>query len=132
MADTARRGVAQKQHGRLGSRIVPAIPYRLYRAQPSARPITPEESNKGTVTQQSEPQPEPHTVTEKQPDSRPEEEAHQVDTADTPPTPDSQPSDAEKRETDEPVITNVSFKSQEEEDTATGDARGGYSQNTPP
>ncbi|KAG9379319.1 hypothetical protein A1F94_009675 [Pyrenophora tritici-repentis] len=121
MADTARRGIAQK-HGRPGSRIVPAIPYRLYKAQPSARPITPEESNKGTVTQQPESQPEsqpePHPVAEQQSEEQPEE--HHVGAADTPPTPDSRASEAGKRETDESVVASVPSKS-EEEDTAAAD-----------
>jgi len=127
MADTARRGVAQKQHGRPGSRIVPAIPYRLYKAQPAARPITPDESNKGTVTQQPELQPEPQTVTEKQPGERPEE--HQVGAAETPLTPDSRASEAGKQEADEAVLASVSSKPLEA-DTATVDTHGGSSQQT--
>jgi hypothetical protein len=108
MADTA---VAHKQRQgrRPGSRIVPAIPYRLSRAQPAARPIAPEESSKGTVTQQPEPQPEPQTVEEKQP-----EEAQGV--AETPLTPDSRTSGAEKSEADAeaPVLADSPAKSQED------------------
>ncbi|KAH8732193.1 hypothetical protein GQ44DRAFT_754752 [Phaeosphaeriaceae sp. PMI808] len=50
VANTAAQS-AQRHVRRPLSRIVPAIPHRLSRNISSARPITPEESNKGTVTQ---------------------------------------------------------------------------------
>jgi hypothetical protein len=123
MADTA---VAQKQRQgrRPGSRIVPAIPYRLSRAQPAARPITPEESNKGTVTQQPERQPEPQTVQEKQPDEG--VETQQVGVAETPLTPDSRTSDGRESEEDAPVLADSPPKSQEDP-VAPADAQGMYS-----
>ncbi|CAN9324126.1 unnamed protein product [Alternaria alternata] len=97
MADTAARpGFAQKQHRRPGSRIVPAIPYRLSKSQSSARPITPEGSHKGAAAQLSEPQPEPQRVPEK----RIEEHAEQkhAEPVQAPLTPESDVSGVDKGE----------------------------------
>jgi hypothetical protein len=124
MADTAGFAQKQRQGRRPGSRIVPAIPYRLSRAQPAARPITPEESNKGTVTRQPELQPEPQTVEEKQPDEV--GEAQQGGVADTPLTPDSRTSGAEKSEAEAPVLADSPSKS-EEDPIAPADDEGMYS-----
>lgn len=53
---------AQKQTRRMVPRIVPAIPLRLSRAPPAARPITPEESIRGTVVTPQEPESAPPVV----------------------------------------------------------------------
>ena len=92
MADTAGFAQKQRQGRRPGSRIVPAIPYRLSRPQPAARPITPEASSKGTAAQQPELQPEPQTVEEKQPGEA--GEAQQGAVAEAPLTPESKSSGA--------------------------------------
>ena len=86
MANPSRPHSAQTHHRRPGSRIVPAIPYRLSKAQPSARPITPEESNKGT------PAPPADLQLEQQHQSDVRSERQQAAIADTPPTPDSRAS----------------------------------------
>lgn len=99
-ADTAPS--SQKQARRPVPRIVPAIPHRLARAPPPARPITPEESNKGAVTQQDA-EPEPKAVAEeKQAEGHPEEQ--QAGAVQTPLTPDSRVSVGEKNGEDTPVL----------------------------
>jgi hypothetical protein len=85
---------AQRQARRPLSRIVPAIPHRLSRSRniPSARPITPDESNKGTVPQ-SEPEPQP--VVDEKPAT---EQLPQPSDAEAPLTPDSRASIEDKNE----------------------------------
>jgi hypothetical protein len=128
MADTAGFAQKQRQGRRPGSRIVPAIPYRLSRAQPAARPITPEESTKGAVTQHPEPQREPQPVEEKQADEQAEEavEAQQAGAAETPLTPDSRTSGAEKSEAEAPVLADPPPATHEDA-VAPADAQGAYS-----
>ncbi|KAF1837012.1 hypothetical protein BDW02DRAFT_566427 [Decorospora gaudefroyi] len=133
MADTARLAQTQRQGRRPGSRIVPAIPYRLSRAQPSARPITPEESNKGAVTQQpAPPPPEQQEADEKRPGEQDQEQEQEQEQkpeqaeepqAVAPPTPDSRTSGAGKSEA-----------ALEEEQTGAPDAAShvnGHAQSTP-
>ncbi|KAI4705452.1 hypothetical protein J4E81_000334 [Alternaria sp. BMP 2799] len=98
MADTARAATAQKQHRRPGPRIVPAIPYRLSKSQPSARPITPDGSTKDSVAQPAKPQPEPQSAHERQ--EQEQTENQQAEAVQTPLTPESNTSGAEKRELD--------------------------------
>ncbi len=121
MADTARAGFAQKQHRRPHSRIVPAIPYRLSKSQPSARPITPEGSTKDSAVPPPKPQPEPHAVDEKQAEEQTEQ--RQVDAVQTPPTPDSNISGAGKRE----YVATVLAASSQNGHTAPTNGHGGFS-----
>lgn len=79
------------------SRIVPAIPHRLARAAPPARPLTPEEASKNTAPP-PEPQPEPQAGEGKQADAQ-----HAAVVA-TPLTPDSRTSGNEKEETKAPSV----------------------------
>jgi hypothetical protein len=93
MANPTRAHAAQTLHRRPGSRIVPAIPYRLSKTQPSARPITPEESSKGTPAPPPDLHPEQQEQEQeqrRQSDGR--SKGHQEAIADTPPTPDSRAS----------------------------------------
>jgi hypothetical protein len=103
-ADTA--PPAQRQARRPLSRIVPAIPHRLSRSRniPSARPITPEESHKGTVAQ-TEPDPQPvveqaANVQQPVPSSK-----------EAPLTPDSPNSNGDKSEVETPVLATSPAKS---------------------
>ncbi|KAH9871853.1 hypothetical protein J1614_006111 [Plenodomus biglobosus] len=85
-------------------RIVPAIPHRLSRAPPAARPLTPEESNKGAVAQ-PEPQPEPLAADEKQPTAHLEDQ--QAPAPDAPWTPDSKASGSGKQpQADAPALAS--------------------------
>lgn len=95
-------------------RIVPAIPHRLSRAPPPARPITPEESNKGTVAQQ-EPDPAPKTAEERQSDGPPEE--HLL-------TPDSRASVAGKSAAGAPALVHSPPSSQVDAQETPADAPG--------
>jgi hypothetical protein len=109
VADTAPS--AQRQARRPLSRIVPAIPHRLSKSRnlPSARPITPEESSKGTVVQNDpEPQPAAEKMTKQQ--------LPLPSTVDTPMTPDSRAStgDADKSEVDTAVLAASPAKSAED------------------
>ncbi|KAF1842611.1 uncharacterized protein K460DRAFT_389214 [Cucurbitaria berberidis CBS 394.84] len=98
-ADTAPSSQKQKQARRPLPRIVPAIPHRLSRAPPSARPITPEESNKGAaVAPQQEPEPKT-AVEEKQVDEQPADQ--HARSGETPLTPDSR---ASINDADTPVL----------------------------
>jgi hypothetical protein len=101
---------AQRQARRPLSRIVPAIPHRLSRSRkiPTARPITPEESNKGTVPQ-SEPEPQP--VAEEKPA---QEQLPQTGDAEAPLTPDSRASTDKKDEGDTAVLAASPAKSAED------------------
>ena len=123
-ADTA--AMPQKQARRTVPRIVPAIPHRLSRAPPAARPITPEESHKGTVTQH-EPEPEPKAVVEEkqaggQPDEQPDEQpSHAVE---APLTPDSRVSNVGKSDTETPVLGASPATSQDEHTEQDADGQG--------
>jgi hypothetical protein len=121
-ADAA-RPVQKQQARRPLSRIVPAIPHRLSRPVPVARPITPEESCKGAVTQQkpqSEPQSKP-AVREKKVEGQP------AAAAQAPLTPESKNS-AEKpvTEVEEAVKVAASspVKAQDEELEPIAEAHG--------
>ena len=98
-------------------RIVPAIPHRLARPLPAARPITPEESNKGTVVQpEIQPEHEPQAVVVQQP----EEEG----ALETPLTPDSRASVADKSETDAAVLASSPARSQHDSHEQTRELQG--------
>lgn len=107
VADTAPS--AQRQARRPLSRIVPAIPHRLSRSRniPSARPITPEESNKGTVVQN---EPEPQPVVEE----ATKEQLPLPSTVETPMTPDSRASIGDKSEVETTVLAASPAKSAED------------------
>ncbi|KAJ4310495.1 hypothetical protein N0V94_008412 [Neodidymelliopsis sp. IMI 364377] len=94
-ADAA-RPVQKQQARRPLSRIVPAIPHRLSRPVPAARPMTPEHSHKGAVTQKKE-EPAPELEPEPQQPQQPQEPQQPVQ---TPLTPDSKTSAAEKTGTE--------------------------------
>jgi hypothetical protein len=82
------------------SRIVPAIPHRLSRTIPSARPITPDESNKGTVAQNElelQPAVEVKQVEEQLPPPP-------ANAAETPMTPDSQASGQDNSQVESTVL----------------------------
>ncbi|KAF2828900.1 hypothetical protein CC86DRAFT_444928 [Ophiobolus disseminans] len=98
---------AQRQARRPLSRIVPAIPHRLSRTVPAARPITPEESNKGAITQNG---PEPQPIAEKQAD----EPLPPTSAVDAPLTPDSRASGDEKSEVEATVLATSPAKSAED------------------
>ncbi|KAF1948062.1 hypothetical protein EJ02DRAFT_12098 [Clathrospora elynae] len=102
-APTTTAGFSQKQARRAGPRIVPAIPHRLSRPRPAARPMTPEESTKGTVTKH-EPESALQVVVETQADEQ--TEAQQVGVIETPLTPDSRTSVADKSEGDAPTLAD--------------------------
>jgi hypothetical protein len=104
MADTARAGVAQKQHRRPGSRIVPAIPFRLSKSQPSARPITPEGSAKDGAAQPAKPQPEPEPQATDEKQQGEQTDQHPAKAVQTPLTPESNTSGAEKRVSEAPSL----------------------------
>jgi hypothetical protein len=110
VAETA--PAAQRQARRPLSRIVPAIPHRLSRSRnvnlPTARPITPDESNKGTVTQSA---PEPPPTVEEKPTT---EQLPQASEAEAPLTPDSRVSPESKSERDPPVLAASPAKSAED------------------
>lgn len=97
---------AQRQARRPLSRIVPAIPHRLSRSRniPAARPITPDESNKGTTIKN---EPEPQAEVQKQA----KEELPASTTAGAPMTPDSRASVEEKREDEATVLAASPAKS---------------------
>ncbi|KAH7078159.1 hypothetical protein BKA63DRAFT_280627 [Paraphoma chrysanthemicola] len=103
---------AQRQARRPLPRIVPAIPLRLSRTIPSARPITPDESNKGAGTQDGpEPQPQPQ---HQAPAEKPVDEPHSETVAVTAPmTPDSRAS-AEKSEVETTILASSPAKSAED------------------
>jgi hypothetical protein len=104
-ADTA--PPAQRQARRPLSRIVPAIPHRLSRSRniPSARPITPDESNKGTPTKNA---PEAQPVVEQQ---QAKEELPPQTAADAPMTPDSRASSHDKSDVEATVLATSPAKS---------------------
>jgi hypothetical protein len=110
VAETA--PAAQRQARRPLSRIVPAIPHRLSRSRnaniPAARPITPDESSKGTVTQSA---PEPPPAVDEKP---PTEELPQARDAEAPLTPDSRASSENKSEGGLPVLAASPAKSAED------------------
>jgi hypothetical protein len=108
VAETA--PVAQRQARRPLSRIVPAIPHRLSRSRniPSTRPITPDESNKGTVPQC---EPEPQPVVEEKPAK---EQLPQTNVTGAPMTPDSRASTENKNESDTAVLAASPAKSAED------------------
>jgi len=101
---------AQRQARRPLSRVVPAIPHRLSRTIPAARPITPEESNKGTVTAEKNGSGPQAVGAEKQA----EEQLPQTSAVDAPMTPDSRASTAEKSEEDTTVLAASPAKSTED------------------
>ncbi|KAF2133620.1 hypothetical protein P153DRAFT_363780 [Dothidotthia symphoricarpi CBS 119687] len=113
----------QKPARRPVPRIVPAIPHRLSRTIPSARPITPEESNKGVAAAPPEQQaPEPQAVVEKQVEAP--SAAVQI-----PLTPDSRTSAADKSEEEAPVLASSPPNSQDDhvetrDDTQASSANG--------
>lgn len=122
-ADAA-RPVQKQQARRPVSRIVPAIPHRLSRKVPAARPITPDESHKGAVTQpqqESEPQSQPPVVEEKKVQEAPAEVVQ------TPLTPESKAS-VEKPEAEveaeAPVLASSPAKSQDGEVERVAEAQG--------
>jgi hypothetical protein len=104
-ADTAPPPV-QRQARRPLSRIVPAIPHRLSRSRniPSARPITPEESNKGTPSKNA---PKAQPVVEQQPKA----EVLPQTAAGAPMTPDSRASSHEKSDVETTVLATSPAKS---------------------
>ncbi|KAI8937052.1 hypothetical protein NX059_006271 [Plenodomus lindquistii] len=94
-------------------RIVPAIPHRLSRAPPAARPLTPEESSKGAVAQQ-EPQAEPPTAEGKPPIAPVEEQQAPAPAADAPWTPESKASGTGKQaQADAPALASSPPASQD-------------------
>lgn len=93
-------GSSQKQLRRPVPRIVPAIPHRLSRAVPAARPITPEESNKPEPEPEPQPASESHPLVEQPSHEQSEQQAPQA--VDTPLTPDSRTSDVGKSDQDAP------------------------------
>ncbi|KAF2025967.1 hypothetical protein EK21DRAFT_75127 [Setomelanomma holmii] len=100
---------AQRQARRPLPRIVPAIPHRLSRTIPSARPITPDESNQGAVAHnEPQPQPQPRRVVEKL-----EEESQPTTAVDAPMTPDSRAS-VDKSEVGAAVLAASPAKSAED------------------
>ncbi|KAF2633582.1 hypothetical protein BU25DRAFT_405446 [Macroventuria anomochaeta] len=111
----AARPVQKQQARRPLSRIVPAIPHRLSRPVPAARPITPEESHRGAVTQQKQ-EPTPQTqqlvVEEKKVELQPAEAVQ------TPLTPESktfvEKPEAEV-EAEAPALASSPVKLQDEE-----------------
>jgi hypothetical protein len=111
-ADAA-RPVQKQQARRQLSRIVPAIPHRLSRPVPAARPITPEKSHKVPVTQQKQ-KPEPQAQQPAGEEKKVEEQP--VEVVQTPLTPESKAS-AEKPEAavDAPVLADSPAQSQDEE-----------------
>ncbi|KAF1933005.1 uncharacterized protein M421DRAFT_1578 [Didymella exigua CBS 183.55] len=121
----AARPVQKQQARRPVSRIVPAIPLRLSRKAPAARPITPEESHKGLVTQlkqepEPQPQPQPPALEERTVEEQPAEAAQ------TPLTPESKTSvevpEAEA-EVEAPVLTRSPAKSLDAEVTRAAEAQ---------
>jgi hypothetical protein len=110
VAETA--PAAQRQARRPLPRIVPAIPHRLSRSRnvnlPSARPITPDESNKGTVTQSA---PDPPPAVEEKPAT---EQQPAASHAEAPLTPDSRVSPESKSERGPPVLAASPAKSAED------------------
>jgi hypothetical protein len=122
-ADAA-RPVQKQQARRPVSRIVPAIPHRLSRKAPAARPITPDESHKGPVTQpkqESEPQPQPPAVEEKK---VPEQPAEVVQTPLTPESKASVEKPEAEVEAEGPVPASSPAKSQIEEVKQVAEAQG--------
>lgn len=101
---------AQRQARRPLPRIVPAIPHRLSRSRnmPSARPITPDESNKGTTTR-IEPAPQPDVVKPAK-----EEDAPAPGTEGAPMTPDSRASRDGKSEVEATILAASPAKSAED------------------
>ncbi len=112
-----------QQARRPPARIVPAIPHRLTKPLPSARPITPEESNKGTMPQyEAPPEQESQPVIEEQPDV-------QTGPVDPPLTPDSRLSVAGKSDIDAAISSHSPSHShhssiEHPENTRPGDAGG--------
>lgn len=100
---------AQRQARRPLSRIVPAIPHRLSRSRniPSARPVTPDESNKGTTTKK-EPEPQAEAL------KPAKEELPTSTTKGAPMTPDSRTSDDGKSEVEATVLAASPAKSAED------------------
>ncbi|EOA83016.1 uncharacterized protein SETTUDRAFT_95523 [Exserohilum turcica Et28A] len=119
MANASRAGVAHSQHRRPGSRIVPAIPYRLSKAQPSARPITPEESTKGTAVPPTELPPDqqhhqqegqsPQQEQHDQQDDELSQKHQQAAMADVPLTPESRASADDETKNDAHAPASTSF-----------------------
>jgi hypothetical protein len=98
---------AQRQARRPPSRIVPAIPHRLSRSIPAARPVTPEESNRGAVTQNG---PDAQVTADKQAD----EQLPPASAVDAPLTPDSRASGEVKSEEDATVLAASPAESAED------------------
>lgn len=96
------RAIQQKDARRPVPRIVPAIPLRLSRAVPAVRPVTPEASQKGTVTQQ-EPEAEPTAATQAPADEGPPD-AQKEAPVQVPLTPESRVSAVDKTEAGGPVL----------------------------
>lgn len=123
-ADAARP--AQKQQARRQlSRIVPAIPHRLSRPVPAARPITPEKSHKGPVTQQK---PKPKQKQEQEQEQELEAQVQQpaveeekveeqpAEAVQTPLTPESKASvEKPEAEVEAPVRADSPAKSEDDE-----------------
>lgn len=102
---------SQRQARRPLSRIVPAIPHRLSRTVPAARPITPEESSKGTATvTAAQNGAEPQVVAEKQA----EDQLPPASAVDAPMTPDSRASAEEKGDEEITVLAASPAKSSED------------------
>jgi hypothetical protein len=112
-ADTAKS--SQKQARRPAPRIVPAIPHRLSRPAPAARPITPEHSHKGPAVQ---PQPE---VLPPPPPPPTQPHKHPVQ---APPTPDSRASTTSKSEPGAPDLAHSPANSSETPPAHTHNAQG--------
>ena len=106
---------SQKQARRPASRIVPAIPHRLSRATPAARPITPEHSHKGPVVQPQSEAPPPSQLQPQPPHK------HHVQ---APPTPDSRASTASKSEPGASDLAHSPASSSETPPTHTHNAQG--------
>ncbi|OAL43573.1 hypothetical protein IQ07DRAFT_289370 [Pyrenochaeta sp. DS3sAY3a] len=96
------RAVQQKPARRPLPRIVPAIPHRLSRAVPAVRPVTPEASQQGTVTQQ-EPEPAPTAATQTPAEEGPPD-AQKEAPVQVPLTPESRVSAVDKTEAGGPVL----------------------------
>ena len=95
-----------QQARRPPARIVPAIPHRLAKALPATRPITPEESSKGTLVprQDTPPEQELQSTIAAQPDE-------QAAAIEPPLTPDSRTSVAGKSEADAPFSAHSPARS---------------------
>lgn len=113
MASVIADAAASKQHSRRPPpRIVPAIPHRLARTVPVARPITPDESSKDT-TPQHEPEADLQAAAQKRVDA-PGGEQQQQAPLETPMTPDSKNSTTEKSEAGAPVPIDSPATSRED------------------